>query len=224
MLDTISSMVRNVTVIVLIAGFLEMLLPSGEIKKFVKSVLGLFILVTILNPLISLWDQNKSAEVFAWQDPIEGNRSLDTILGQSQEISQEMKEKAMVMYQDNTAKQMETVVKLIKGVSWVEATVKVAGENNNDPQGEIKHVNLIIGLKEKGVPPGEEREGIQQVEEIKVSISQEENHDQVITQDQNQDQNLEGAIRETIKNYFSLKDEQIQIQMMSEDERREDHE
>ncbi|WP_089611352.1 hypothetical protein [Dehalobacterium formicoaceticum] len=62
------------------------------------------------------------------------------------------------------------------------------------------------------------------MEEIKVSISQEENHDQVITQDQNQDQNLEGAIRETIKNYFSLKDEQIQIQMMSEDERREDHE
>ncbi|MGI6678571.1 MAG: stage III sporulation protein AF [Dehalobacterium sp.] len=222
MLDTISNLVRNVTVIVVIAGFLEMLLPAGEIKKFVKTVLGLFILVTILNPLISLLDQNKSAEVLAWQDPIIKNSSLETILGQSEEISQEMNEKAMVMYQENLAKQLETVVNLIKGVAWTKVTLKLTAEDNHKLQNEIELVNLIVGMKKEDVAPGEERKGIQQVEEIKVSISQE--REKKYPRDIIQNQELEDTIRATVKIFFSLKDEQIHIQIVSDDERGEDYE
>ena len=159
MLDAISDLVRNVTIIVLIAGFLEMLLPSGEIKRFVKTVLGLFILVSMLNPLLGLFDKNVVSEVLAWQDPIKG-AELSTILGRGEELSEEMNEKAVDMYSNNLAKQIETVVKLVKGVAWVEADVQMLIDKTNPSLKAVDKVVLVVGTAAKeGV-----KEGIEKIE------------------------------------------------------------
>jgi len=209
MLDAISNLVRNVTIIVIIAGFLEMLLPTGEIKRFVKAVLGLFILVSMLNPLLGLFDKNVVSEVLAWQDPM-GDSELSTILVQGEKMSQEMNEKALDMYSKNVAKQIETVVKLVKGVGWVEVDVQMAMNKANPNYEAIDKVVLVVGM----VGKEEEKEGIDKIEPIKVEISSQKNS---FTENPDQ-REMEEQIKDSLKNFFSLREEQIDILIMSHQE------
>lgn len=208
MLDAISTLVRNVTIIVIIAGFLEMLLPNGEIKRFVKVVLGLFILVSMLNPLLGLFDKKVVSEVLAWQDTT-GNSELSSILNQGEKMSAEMNKKALDMYRENLAKQIETMVKLVKGVAWVEASIDMKINKINPSYEAIDKVVLVVGMMKK-----EEGEEIKNIKPIKVEISHSEKS---FSSDPDQKE-LKEQIKATLKNFFNLEEEQIEILVMSQQE------
>ena len=212
MLDTISDLVRNVTIIVLIAGFLEMLLPQGEIKKFVKAVLGLFILISILNPLLGLFDKNVVSEVLAWQDPIQENMELNSILDEGKEISEEMNKKALEMYRVNAAKQIETVVKLVKGVVWVEAEVKMAENLANQGLESIEKVVLRVGTADKE----KQEESIKEIEPIEIDLSNPPTKTTSTSGPATGE--IKENIRETLMNFYSLRAEQIEIIIVPEEE------
>lgn len=46
--------VRDLVILVIFVSVIEMLLPGGALKKYVKIVLGFFILLTVLNPILHL--------------------------------------------------------------------------------------------------------------------------------------------------------------------------
>ncbi len=50
----LTELVRNIIVLLLLTTFLEMILPSSNMQRFLKVVLGLFMLVTLLNPFLNL--------------------------------------------------------------------------------------------------------------------------------------------------------------------------
>lgn len=53
MLEFISSWAQQIIVAVIIATIIEMILPKGNNKKYIKSVIGVYILFTILSPIIT---------------------------------------------------------------------------------------------------------------------------------------------------------------------------
>jgi len=209
MFDAISDLVRNVTIIVLIAGFLEMLLPQGEIKKFVKAVLGLFILVSILNPLLGLFDRATVNEVLAWQDPIQETMELNSILKEGEEISREMNEKAVEMYRQNMAKQIETVVKLVRGVVWAEAEVQMKAERVSSGYEAIEKVFLRVGTDEKE----EEKGGIEKIKPINIKIDHAQEEIRENLNKPNQEE-IKEQIVETLKNFYNFREEQIEINII----------
>lgn len=52
MINFLSSWVKNLTLVLIIVSILEMILPNSKIKKYVKMVMGLYILFSIISPLI----------------------------------------------------------------------------------------------------------------------------------------------------------------------------
>ena len=48
----ISSWAEQIIVAVIIATIIEMILPSGNNKKYIKVVIGIYVLFTILSPII----------------------------------------------------------------------------------------------------------------------------------------------------------------------------
>ncbi|MDD2496659.1 MAG: stage III sporulation protein AF [Desulfitobacteriaceae bacterium] len=201
-MQTISELVRNVTIIVLIAGFLEMMLPSSELKRFIKMVMGLFVLVSILNPIVSLLRQETAYEVFAWQDPVQGMK-LNSILQQGEELSRDMTEKAEVMYANSMAKQMETIVKLVKGVAWVEADVEVKETGKHPDYGKIERAVLVIGI-------GEQEQST--IEPINIKISGEE----IFEVPQAEKDEIKYRVVEALKNFYGLTEEQISVVIVSQ--------
>ncbi len=53
MINFISSWAEQVIIAVIIATIIEMILPSGNSKKYIKTVIGIYILYTIISPVIT---------------------------------------------------------------------------------------------------------------------------------------------------------------------------
>lgn len=59
MLDIVRAWVRNLAFLVIFVTIAEMLLPAGEMRKFVRFVLGLVLILAIVNPLADLVTQGR---------------------------------------------------------------------------------------------------------------------------------------------------------------------
>ncbi len=53
MISSISSWAEQIIIAVIIATILEMILPKGNSKKYIKTVIGIYILYTIISPIIT---------------------------------------------------------------------------------------------------------------------------------------------------------------------------
>lgn len=52
LIEWISSWAEQIVVAVIIASIIEMLLPNGNNKKYIKAIIGVYILFTIISPII----------------------------------------------------------------------------------------------------------------------------------------------------------------------------
>lgn len=70
MTELISGWAKNIVFVVIVLSILEMLLPQNKTKKYIKMIMGLFLLFQILSPLIQNKDQVSLAN---WEEIWEGN-------------------------------------------------------------------------------------------------------------------------------------------------------
>ena len=61
MIDWISNWAETIIIAVIIATIIEMILPEGSSKKYVKVIIGVYILFTIVSPVISGFTGNNIA-------------------------------------------------------------------------------------------------------------------------------------------------------------------
>ena len=65
-MQTLQTLVRNLAMILLLATFLEMLLPNKSMKGFVQMVMGLFVISAVLAPITTFLHTPLSMEIPAW--------------------------------------------------------------------------------------------------------------------------------------------------------------
>ena len=59
-MEVLAEIVRNLLVIIIISSFLEMLLPEGNTRPFVRFAVGMFVLIAILTPSLHYLYDNVS--------------------------------------------------------------------------------------------------------------------------------------------------------------------
>ena len=52
MIENLSSWAKGITLAVIVVSILEMLLPNNKTKKYIKVVMGLYILFNIISPFV----------------------------------------------------------------------------------------------------------------------------------------------------------------------------
>ena len=70
-MEILTGIVKNLVVIVVVAGFLELLLPDSSMRPFVRFTIGLFIIIAIINPLLSVFYSGNDLKSLAWDLPWE---------------------------------------------------------------------------------------------------------------------------------------------------------
>lgn len=65
-MQTLHTLVRNLAMILLIATFMEMLLPNKSMRSFVQMVMGLFVISAVLTPITTFIHTPLAMEVPAW--------------------------------------------------------------------------------------------------------------------------------------------------------------
>ena len=151
MIVKIGTIVRQVALIALLAAFLEMLLPEKKMTRYVRLVLGLFVVVAILSPLVEGLRTGPDLDVAAWDlrlDPVTA-----APVQQGREMAAANEQAALEIYRERLAGQIKALVGLIPGIQQVEVLVRVAGEQGY--RGAIQRVVVTATL----TGPGERQGG-----------------------------------------------------------------
>ena len=75
MIENLSSWAKGITLAVIVVSILEMLLPNNKTKKYIKMVMGVFILFNIISPFINAKDLKNLNEIDASKYVNENNKN-----------------------------------------------------------------------------------------------------------------------------------------------------
>lgn len=197
MIDVLSSWVKNLSLALIIVSILEMILPNNKTKKYIKLVMGIYILFTIIAPFVENnsefnlekvnWDfyektiQETSTEV--------NQTSMDIRLNQ---IFKEQVEKDII----NKLKEKGYELESCK----INAKISQGSENNNTIEKITIKVKHKISNRNLEVENSVENKIVTEIEKIKkVEIK-------VSEQNQNQEQDVENLENDFNKNSISKAD------------------
>ncbi|KYH31379.1 stage III sporulation protein AF [Neomoorella mulderi] len=142
MLVKIGEIVRQVALIALLAAFLEMLLPEKKMTRYVRLVLGLFVVVAILTPLVEGLRFGPELDVTAWDLRLDPAAAAP--VQQGREMARANEEAALEIYRDRLAGQIKALVSLVPGVKQAEVLVSLAGDKEH--RGAIRRVVVTATL------------------------------------------------------------------------------
>ncbi|HBT47171.1 MAG TPA: hypothetical protein DEA73_04700 [Peptococcaceae bacterium] len=144
MLQVIGEIVRQVALIVILAGLLEMMLPQQAMNRYVRLVLGLFVLVALLSPVAERFGRGQALEVMAW-DLRPGRTEEGTgALAPSSAWQGASGEAAMALFKERLGSQMRTLVALTPGVREADVRVEVEGTPADLARARIRSVEVIV--------------------------------------------------------------------------------
>lgn len=123
-----------------------MLLPENNLRKYVKVVLGLFIMVTLLIPLVNFISSDESWAVSAWQFSDNSAGEVATVLSNGERIGSKLHEVTLKEGEDRLGRQVEALVALVPGVESVRAKVHAKAGPSGELWSGIEKVYLEIGL------------------------------------------------------------------------------
>lgn len=141
MIEFISSWASEVIVSVIIATILEIVLPEGNNKKYIKTVIGVYILFAIISPVISKFsnEEIKIENIFN----LDSTLSQNTIEVDSINTTTSIEKTYITKLKQDITKNVEE-----KGyeVNDIEVKVETKDENNF---GKIYEIILQISQTEK---------------------------------------------------------------------------
>lgn len=139
MIELIVSWVMGIIFATLFASFLELLLPSSSMQKFVRVIMGLLIMLAILNPIIGFIER------------VPDSANITALAPRASRIAMEKDAEAAVrrrddlikaVYRQDVAKQMQALVMGVEGVA--QARVDVALSDSQDGLVKIDRVTVFV--------------------------------------------------------------------------------
>lgn len=161
----LSEIVKNVLVIVLIASFLELMLPEGTLRPLVRFAIGLFVLIAILSPLAGVLFSDRNIDIEWWDLQIDAGQEAQ-IMEQGEKINQQIWQSQQDLVSDQVAGQIGAVALLVPGVEDVEAQVVL------NEAGTVESLQLVV--KPQATETDEEVSQVGLFGESESSISSEE--------------------------------------------------
>lgn len=139
---------RELILVVLMAAFVEMLLPSKSMERYARLVLSLLVLLTMLSPIVSLLKGDASKELSLAMEQQDksggllsgagsGTGSLEKILANGRMLAAGTREQSLKLAAQEIVGQMQDQIAGATGVRGANVTVTLGmGPNPNAPLGE----------------------------------------------------------------------------------------
>jgi|GEM_PF-717708 len=154
MIDLITVWIKSIIFVVLFASFLDLMLPNNRMQRFIKVIMGLFIMLSILNPVISVIDRMRTAaQVPALASGISSGLSDSEIMDTAKQVAGKRDQIVQEMYERDLSKQIRATVLAVDGVA--DAIVIVdAAQQGNKSRGKL---NRVIVYVEPGITADERK-------------------------------------------------------------------
>lgn len=157
-MNWISGWIQGIIIAVIIGTIIEMLLPDGNCKKYVKVVIGVYILFSIVSPVITKFTGNE----FRVSDIYDINTYIEVSTKSSQEnIENNQQNQIKQVYITNLKNDMKQKIQE-KGYSVKSLTLEIS----NDEQYTLKKIFAQVSKRKN-----EENNEVKGVNEINITIS-----------------------------------------------------
>lgn len=195
MIEFIKNWAEGIVIAVIIATILEMLLPDNKNKKYISTVIGIYILFAIVSPIISKF----TGQTINLKDYTNKDTSLST--------SSTMNNIALL---ENSSNVEDVYMKTLKSditdklkskgyaVSFIDLKVNTSSKSN---YGEIEGIYLKLSLLE-------ENNSINSINEIKINVSENLNNPKSMENISEEDLN---NIKEFLIDTYGISKDKIHI-------------
>ena len=157
-MNWISGWIQGIIIAVIIGTIIEMLLPDGNCKKYVKVVIGVYILFSIVSPVITKFTGNE----FRVSDIYDINTYIEVSAKSSQEnIENSQQNQIKQVYITNLKNDMKQKIQE-KGYSVKILTLEIS----NDEQYTLKKIFAQVSKRKN-----EENNEVKGANEINITIS-----------------------------------------------------
>ncbi len=150
-MEGLKTLIRNLAFILLLATFLEMLLPGEKMKGFVRMVMGLFVIAAIMTPITDFLRLDFNNEVPAWVNV----SSTDMPVMAPEDNAENIGKLAVrEQYRKILVNQIKILVLAVEGVK--SADIQVELENSSGGFGDyspILKVNVVFSRQSNKVVP-----------------------------------------------------------------------
>lgn len=192
----ISEWLKEIIFVVLIAVFIELLLPNRSMERYVKFVVSLLILLTILSPIIRLFSGDTEQKLAtALSDNINSldgystNESTALILKQGEELKKKQEAESLQWAGEEAARQMKEQIQREIGQPIERVVVKLLTQSTDEGKSQgnfgskqtellISSVEVFIGQSMTVQDPKSSEEGIsgseiaiQSVKEVTINVN-----------------------------------------------------
>lgn len=139
MIKFLSTWIGQIAISVIIVSIFEMILPSGNLKKYIKVVLGVYIIYCMISPFVN----NK--KLFDLED-INLDKYLENTASQSTVSQESMDKRLEQLYIEELKKNIEAKVNE-NGYEIIKCKIDATLNNKNSNAG-IHNINLVIKEKQ----------------------------------------------------------------------------
>ena len=196
MIDVISNWAGELVVSLIIVTIIEMLLPENKIKKYVKTVIGVYIIFCIISPFINkdefatiLEETEKNLEKIKIESQVssnlEGNSSIEALYIQE--------------FEKDVIKKVEKLGYEVKECS---VEIEINASKNNAG---INGIYLKIGNKTLGDNSSSNIE-IEDIEKVEISIN-----NQSVGNNKSEETSDTREVKKFLSNYYEISQEKIKI-------------
>lgn len=166
MIEWISTWAEQIIVAVIIATIIEMILPSGNNKKYIKAVIGVYVLFTIISPILGKVT-NADFNNINYEKYF---NELDTSQTISQSLATNNDRSVEEIYASNLKQDMKSKLKeLGYEVDNISVNLELTDEAN---YGKINQIVLILHKKDNDISSEENKTNntisVNKVEEVKI--------------------------------------------------------
>lgn len=147
-MQTLHTLVRNLVVILLLATFLEMLLPNKSMRGFVQMVMGLFVISAVLAPITTFLHTPLEMEIPAWTATIPQDLPAIATEGQGLKLARDAVQE---QYRQILVNQIKALALSSDGVKGAEVDIEFeegAGGLTDQPKISLVKVTLTSALGE----------------------------------------------------------------------------
>ncbi|MFK7697196.1 stage III sporulation protein AF [Paenibacillus sp. HJGM_3] len=155
MIAWLSDWLKQIIIVILLAAFVDLLLPNNALQRYVRTVLGLFILLTLLSPLFTLFQKSLDtramlASVEQLPALMDGKgqtgtavmKPLDAVLEEAGKLKAANEQQTKELVQARVAEEVKSSLETVPGVRVKSVQVDIQTDNNGKP--ELRIVQAIL--------------------------------------------------------------------------------
>ena len=148
MIGIVTSWIKYIIFVVLFASFLELLLPNSSMQRFVRVIMGLFIMLAILNPVIDVVQSHLTPS----QVPVLSTSSASSIviLNNAKTVAHEREQLSGEIYKKELAQQMKVMIMALDGVADAKVVIATHPSNNTKLSNMINSVVVYVAPGKAG--------------------------------------------------------------------------